>query len=140
MIRALRMGTIGKDTAFIMNNGLGIDGGRHGAADKNFRLDMCDDIGIVIDHTILQDGGVGKVVNFRTSAAHSGERITRLANITCLTRSINMGTESVRGFVAASKVGLASVIRNESRCLLDEFIDARVITAVATTGFFRGTI
>ena len=132
-------GLIRKDSSLIFDNGFGINGGRHGTADQNFRHDFFHDIVVHVNHTVFCNSGVGEIINFGTGTSHTGKRVAGAASVGGTARSINLGAESIRRVFTTSQISHAGIIGNISH-LLDEFIGTSMVTPVARSGFLSPAV
>jgi hypothetical protein len=139
MIGTLRMRIVGKDATRILDNGFRVNRGRDRTTHKELRLNCVDDVFIQINHAVLDDGRVGKVINFGTRSSHTGKGIARAAGIGRRTRRVELGTKSFRRFFTARHVRHAGIVRNVSH-LFNEFVRLRVVSSVTRSGCFGTAI
>jgi len=130
VVALFRMTLFGKDTAGVLDNGLGVDGSGNGSPGIKLGHDLVHGgllvVRIVIDESVLGNGGVGEVVEGHALAAHSSKGVAGLANVFRRAGGVDLGAETLGRFRRAGHVRGARVVRDVSG-LLDEFVRASVL-------------
>jgi hypothetical protein len=96
-------------------------------------------IGIVINHTILGNGGVGEEINLGTLSTHSTKGVACLASIGGVAGRVNLVTESFGTLGRARQIRTASVI-GDVASVLDKLIGTSVISTVARSSSLGSTV